>query len=107
MCTRLTVSPFGRTFEACQWAPSSYNGQTTRAVLRLAPVQAVDFYAVTSSRYYAPVALGIWCANWELGCEALGLRGHFELQPSPEGALPVPRHDATWTLAQPVTAATT
>ncbi|MCP3919647.1 MAG: hypothetical protein GY711_29280 [bacterium] len=89
---------FGRTFEACQWAPSSYNGQTTRAVLRsdAGVVQGVDFYAATSSRYYAPVALGIWCANWELGCEALGLEGLVASHPKPVGELAIPRHDVTW-----------
>jgi len=96
--TAPAAAHFGRTFEACQWAPSSYNGQTTRAVLRSSAagaVQGVDFYAVTSSRYYAPVALGIWCANWELGCEALGLHGRFEgLGPTAEPSLP--RHDVTW-----------
>jgi len=87
---------FGRTFEACQWAPSSYNGQTTRAVLKTTGdgVAGVDFYAVTSSRYYAPVALGVWCASWELGCEAMGLHGTFEVQPL--GALEVPKLDVTW-----------
>ena len=74
---------FGRNYEICQWAPSSYNGQTTRCVavieqsddgeLRLA---RFDFFAVTESRYYAAVALGIWCANWEMGCDALGIHGH-------------------------------
>lgn len=92
------AAQFGRTFEACQWAPSSYNGQTTRAVLRsnaAGVLQGVDFYAATSSSYYAPVALGIWCTNWELGCEALGLHGRFEaLAPSAKPS--PPRHDVTW-----------
>jgi hypothetical protein len=39
-------------------------------------LKRIDFYQVTESRYYAPVAAGIWCANWELGCEALGIHGH-------------------------------
>jgi len=88
---------FGRTFEACRWAPSSYNGQTTRAVLETGTdgeVSAVTFLATTASRYYAPVALGIWCANWELGCEALGMRGVFEIVPSADGIVPHP--DVTW-----------
>ncbi len=91
---------FGGTFEACQWAPSSYNGQTTRVVVigsQRGVVEEVRFYANTTSRFYAPVALGIWCASWELGCEALGLEGHFEACPLPEGDLEVPRHDLTWT----------
>jgi nitroreductase len=77
----MTAPPFaafGRCFEACQWSPSSYNGQTTRAVgVATARGVRMDFYAATGSHYYAPVALGIWCANWERGCEALGIPGHF------------------------------
>ena len=93
-------SRFGRTFEACKWAPSSYNGQTTRAVARAegeGAVAGVDFYAVTASRYYAPVALGIWCANWELGCDALGIEGRFRACPPPEEGSGPPLHDVTWT----------
>jgi nitroreductase len=88
---------FGLTYEACRWAPSSYNGQTTRAVVETGPeggVSAVSFSAATASRYYAPVALGIWCANWELGCEALGEHGVFESLPS--GDDDIPHHDVTW-----------
>ncbi len=85
--------------EACRWAPSSYNGQTTRAVLRTDDAGSpagMDFYAATASRYYAPVAVGIWCANWELGCEALGLSGQLVAGASPEGKLDVPQHDVSW-----------
>ena len=96
---------FARCFEACRWAPSSYNGQTTRA-LALArdgsaagPIR-VDFHAATQSRYYAPVALGIWCANWETGCETLGIPGHFAvLTPEARGAQDapeLPRYDLSW-----------
>ena len=69
---------FGRAYEACQWSPSSYNGQTTRAVLAVedGQVRRVDFVATTPSRFYAPVALGVWMANWETGCAAHGIRGH-------------------------------
>lgn len=87
---------FAPIYEACRWAPSSYNGQTTRAVVETGPegVAAVHFMAVTASRYYAPVALGIWCANWELGCQALGEHGVFESVSSSTDDLP--RHDVTW-----------
>jgi nitroreductase len=71
---------FDRAWEACRWAPSSYNGQTTRAIVETDAdgcIDALHFLTVTDSRYYAPVALGIWCANWELACEALGERGVF------------------------------
>ena len=76
-------SSFGRCYEVCQWSPSSYNAQTTRcAAVTDSPgpeekVVRFDFATTTASRFYAPVALGIWCANWETGCEALGISGHF------------------------------
>jgi nitroreductase len=95
-----TASPyvrFGRTFEACQWAPSSYNGQTTRAIVETnaqGEVFGVHFLATTTSRYYAPVALGIWCANWELGGAALDEHGELVAVSSDDDDLP--RHDVTW-----------
>ena len=88
---------FGPAYEVCRWAPSSYNGQTTRAAVQIdepGEVNEVKFFAVTTSRYYAPVALGIWCTNWELACQALGQAGAFELGPGPSDHLPC--HDATW-----------
>jgi nitroreductase len=104
----LNASPFnrfGRTYEICQWAPSSYNGQTTRCVAvtegesRLA---RFDFYQTTGSRYYAPVAAGIWCANWELGCEALDIHGHATVLSAEERGMEdeeaIPRCDLSWVL---------
>ena len=101
---------FGRCYEVCQWSPSSFNAQPTRcaAVVEHSegeerPVR-FDFYASTASRFYAPVALGIWCANWETGCSALGIPGHFvELKPEERGvhsAPELPRYDASWVLDQ-------
>ena len=80
---------FGRCYEVCQWSPSSYNGQTTRAAAAVEETEGtpklarMNFYAATSSRYYAAVALGIWCGNWEMGCEALGVPGHFAVLSPP------------------------
>ena len=74
---------FGRNYEICQWSPSSYNGQTTRCAAvtdEKGALKSFDFYAATASQYYAPVALGIWAANWEMGCAALGLQGHFTVR---------------------------
>ncbi len=70
---------FERSYEACQWAPSSYNGQTTRAVVisNQDKVERVDFYTTTKSKYYAALATGIWCANWEIGCSQLNIKGSF------------------------------
>lgn len=84
---------FGRNYEACQWAPSSYNGQTTRCVAvtdENGALISFDFYAATASMYYAPVALGIWAANWEIGCEVLSIQGHFAvLRNGEKDTLPV------------------
>jgi hypothetical protein len=70
---------FGRSYETCKWAPSSYNGQTTRGIIISEDnkVTRIDFMAVTSSRFYAAVASGIWCANWELSCNELIIDGRF------------------------------
>ena len=113
---RHPFSEFGRTYEICQWAPSSYNGQTTRCVAVVdgssaetgardqpAPhLDRFDFYAVTDSRYYAAVAVGIWCANWEMGCEALGIAGHLAILPAgvrEEQSCPqAARFDVSWVL---------
>lgn len=95
---------FGRNFEICQWAPSSYNGQTTRAVAVMDgdSLKRFDFYAVTESRYYAAVALGIWYANWEMGCDALGIRGHYAQLSAEErgaqGEKTLPKYDLSWVL---------
>jgi nitroreductase len=107
----LATSPynlFGRNYEICQWAPSSYNGQTTRCVANTThngKLNSFDFYATTASRYYAPVAVGIWCAIWELGCDALDIHGHFAtLSPEKRGAqenrspAQLPRYDVSWVL---------
>lgn len=105
---------FGRNYEACQWAPSSYDGQTTRCVAVMEAqknrnmgrpqLTRFDFYAVTESRYYAAVAVGIWCANWEIGCEALGMRGSFVVLPAKERLKDeetppkLPNYDVSWVL---------
>ncbi len=59
-----------------------------------------DFYAATTSRYYAAIALGIWCANWETGSTALNKHGHFAVL-SPEermsnAASELPLYDISW-----------
>ncbi len=110
----LDAYPFnrlGRTYEICQWAPSSYNGQTTRCVAVTkkngkggdARLTRFDFYSNTASRYYAPVAAGIWCANWEMGCESLGINGHFAVLSTDDRYVQekqdqLPRYDVSWIL---------
>jgi nitroreductase len=111
---------FGRTYEVCQWSPSSYNGQTTRCVAVTRPEEhreraespedkqrlvRFDFIATTESRYYAPVAVGIWCADWEMGCEALGIDGHLAVLPDEQRGVRdnetghhVPHYDVSWLL---------
>jgi len=97
---------YGRCYEACRWSPSSYNSQTTRCVAVMGTVNGqqklirFDFYSTTASRYYAPVALGIWCANWETGCEALNRNGYFAvLSPDERGSnntSMLPRYHLSW-----------
>jgi nitroreductase len=97
---------YGRCYEVCQWSPSSYNSQTTRCaaitdrVVNRDKLIRFDFFAATTSRYYAAVALGIWCANWETGCAALNKNGHFQvLSPKErnyEELSELPRYDISW-----------
>jgi nitroreductase len=97
---------YGRCYEVCQWSPSSFNGQTTRCaaitdrVVNQGKLIRFDFFAATTSRYYAAVALGIWCANWETGCAALNKNGHFEiLSPTErnyEAFSELPHYDISW-----------
>jgi hypothetical protein len=46
------------------------------------------------------VALGIWFANWETGCAALGKKGHFEIlspkERNSEELSELPRYDISW-----------
>lgn len=97
---------FGRCYEVCQWSPSSYNAQTTRCAAATEPIGAeqkvvrFDFCTTTTSRFYAPVALGIWCANWETGCDALGIPGHLAVPPADDRSLrdvpELPCYDVSW-----------
>jgi len=97
---------YGRCYEVCQWSPSSYNGQTTRCAAVTDRIEGeerlirFDFCAATTSRYYAAVALGIWCANWETGCAASNKRGHFAvLLPEDRGNeefSDLPKYDVSW-----------
>ncbi|ARP68779.1 nitroreductase [Streptomyces pluripotens] len=111
--TRFPWEAYGRCYEVCQWAPSSFNGQTTRCAAVVEPNGGeerpvrFDFCASTTSRYYAPVALGIWCANWETGCQELDINGHFAvLSPGErgvQGAPELPRYDVSWVVDHPAT----
>ena len=96
---------FGRTFEACQWAPSSYNGQTTRAIVvsNNNEINRIDFLASTSSRYYAAVASGIWCANWAMGCDELHIDGVFtKLNDIKINSTGIPAYDMSWVLKKTI-----
>ena len=88
---------FGRCYEVCQWSPSSFNAQPVRCV---GAAKRFDFYASTASRFYAPLTLGIWCANWETGCEALGIDGRFEFLKELDTGNDLPRYDVSWVLAE-------
>ncbi|MBK2125679.1 nitroreductase family protein [Fangia hongkongensis] len=97
----LPFSDYNACYEVCQWAPSSYNGQTTRsrAVFEDGQLIRFDFYTATNSRYYAPLALGIWCANWEIGCTALGKEGYFSIMEDASNAKDeLPHYDISWVI---------
>lgn len=103
-----TVAPFdsyGRCYELCQWSPSSYNRQSTRCVVFVEDGQPVrfDFCPTTASKYYAAVAVGIWCANWEMGCEALDKGGYLAVAPSNTGERVgnLPPCDVSWIVDLP------
>ena len=84
--------------KAANGRPPPINGQTTRCAAvsdENSDLQGFDFYAATASQYYAPVALGIWAANWELGTTALGLDGHFVVRSGGTGES-LPRYDLSW-----------
>jgi putative nitroreductase len=99
---------FKRCYEVCQWSPSSYNWQTTRcaaATERIDEVETLirfDFGANTQSKFYAAVAVGIWCANWETGCDAIGQIGQFQVLSShargSKAAPELPRYDVSWVI---------
>lgn len=97
-------SRFRRCYDVCRWSPSSFNAQPTRLAAIVSGHRLVrfDFAASTASRYYAPVALGIWCANWEIGCEALGIPGHYEVlglaERKCEYTSELPRYYVSWLL---------
>jgi len=96
--SKTPFSRFGRNYEICQWAPSSFNGQTTRAVANMddnGNLRSFDFYTTTTSRYYAPISVGIWCANWELGCEAQGINGLFSVLTAEENQQ-LPKYNVSW-----------
>lgn len=102
---------FRKVFEACQWSPSSFNSQTTRCRAITTNTdsgccQRFDFFCSTASRYYAQVALGIWLANFEMGCQAMSVSGSFSvLQPisvgegteeTREAVVPPFHYDVSW-----------
>lgn len=89
---------FNRCYEVCQWAPSSFNSQPTRAVVESnkSGEIKIDFYCTTSSRFYGPIAIGIWCANWELGCDALHIEGEVLNSPPLSDENQVTQYGVSW-----------
>lgn len=92
----------------------SFNSQNTRCVAVTeqniekggnknsdrACLSRFDFYQTTESHYFAPVALGIWSANWEMGCEALGIKGYFAVLPNSDNYenSQLPKYGVSWIL---------
>jgi hypothetical protein len=66
-----------------------------------------DFAAALDSRHPAAIAPGIWCADWESGCEGLGIGGHFSmLTPQGRGVMDapeLPHDDVSWVVDGSVT----
>lgn len=63
-------------FEAGRRSPSSYNAQPTRAIVQTSgESRRVIVGQGFASRYYAPIAIGTWLANWETACSAIGIEG--------------------------------
>ena len=107
-------SSFAPVLEACRWSPSSYNAQPTRCVARFEGegdgerLAGFDFVATTESRYYAPLAAGIWCADWAFGCEGQGLSGGFaalgrgDAGSSAGASTSRGRYELSWLLDEPL-----
>lgn len=83
---------FERCYEVCRWSPSSFNAQPVRVVGQPAG-RRFDFYGANSSKYYTPVAVGIWMSNWEKGCEALNIKGSFKFLEANEIDVKAMEHD--------------
>ncbi|MBV7410440.1 nitroreductase family protein [Maritimibacter sp. DP1N21-5] len=92
------LKPLRPLFDACRRAPSSYNGQTTRIILRedAEGLASVKFCATEGSRFYAPLALGISFAHWEAGMRAIGRPGQVQLWQPPAPMAGGLVHDLTW-----------
>lgn len=102
--TKYPFSRFQKCYEAARWSPSSFNAQPTRCVGTVVNMGKVrfDFFSSTASRYYAPVAVGIWLRDWEAACEAIGIKGRFAVLPNQERGIEgnispkVPVYDMSW-----------
>lgn len=78
--TKYPFNKYAKCYEAARWSPSSYNAQPTQCLGswdRATDTVRFDFYSSTKSRYYAPVAAGIWLRDWEAACESIGIMGRF------------------------------
>ncbi|MGH1367496.1 MAG: nitroreductase family protein [Maritimibacter sp.] len=84
--------------EACRGAPSSYNSQTSRLIMTRQDKTLIkaQFCCEEGSQYYAPLALGIWCANWETGMKALGVEGRWITLEEPRALAGGLVHDLSW-----------
>lgn len=79
----ITTYPFNRytkCYEAARSSPSSFNAQPTQCVGiwdKDTETIRFDFFSSIKSRYYAPVAAGIWLSDWQIACQCVGIEGRF------------------------------
>lgn len=87
---------YGRTFEGCQWSPSSFNAQPTRGAVTADDGVRVDFWSVNDSHWYSPVAAGIWLADWETGATATGHSGRAFFDETLAASPSLPDYNVSW-----------
>lgn len=75
---------------ATRRSPSAFNGQPVRCVKK---GEEFLFYTVKKSRYYAPVAAGIWAANWSMACDYYKINGKFSIEAYTSD---LPRYEFSW-----------
>lgn len=101
--TKHPFSRFRKCYEAARWSPSSFNAQPTRCVGTVnEDTVRFDFFSSTKSRFYAPIAVGIWLRDWEAACQSVGIKGRFAILSNQERGIEdnispeLPVYDMSW-----------